>query len=334
VTSDPRAAMALGVDIGGTKVLGIALDAADHVVAEARVPTPRRGSMVADEVGADVADAVGAVVAELLATGPPVGPEPLVLGVGAPGMVDRGGTLRFAPNLRSATGADLAGLLARRLPGARLVVDNDANLAVFGEHRLGAARGFDEVVMVTLGTGIGGGLVQRGRVVVGARGFAGEIGHMIVDPSGPHCPCGRRGCWERFASGDGLGLLAREAAFAGRLAGVVARAGGDAEAVRGEHVTAAARDGDAEARAVFDQLGYWLALGLSNLCAVTDPACIVLGGGLAGAGKLLLPPTVRAFGELLEGARHRPSIEIRVAALGERSGAIGAALAARHGGLR
>ncbi len=333
MNADPRA-IALGVDIGGTKTLGVALDGADRVVALARVPTPRQGSSVADEVGADVADAVVAVVEELQATAASSGDEPVVLGVGAPGMVDHGGTLRFAPNLRRATGAHLAGLLRSRLPGVRLVVENDANLAVVGEHRLGAARGFDDVVMVTLGTGIGGGLLQGGRVVVGARGFAGEIGHMIVDPSGPHCPCGRRGCWERLASGDGLGLLAREAAFAGRLAGVVARAGGDAEAVRGEHVTAAARDGDAEARAVFDQLGHWVALGLSNLCAVTDPACIVLGGGLAGAGELLLPPTVRAFGELLEGARHRPTIEIRVAALGERSGAIGAALAARLGGLR
>ena len=101
------------------------------------------------------------------------------------------------------------------------MVENDANLAALAEHRLGAARGHRHVVMVTLGTGIGGGIVADGRVQVGGTGFAGEIGHMVVDPAGPACPCGRRGCWERFASGAGLGVLAREAALAGRLGEVV-----------------------------------------------------------------------------------------------------------------
>jgi glucokinase len=337
VTAAPEAALAFGIDIGGTKVLGVALDATDRVVAETRVPTPRQGPAPGAPVGTEVVDAVLEVLGQL--RGAPTvrslpGSAAVAVGVGAPGMVDHAGRLCFAPNLRWATGAELGRLLADRVPGPRPVIDNDANLAVFAEHRLGAARGFDEVVMVTLGTGIGGGLLQRGRVVVGARGFAGEIGHMIVDPGGPQCPCGRQGCWERLASGDGLGRLARDAAVAGRLDGVVARAGGDAEAVRGEHVSAAARDGDPEARAVFDQLGYWVALGLSNLCAVSDPACFVLGGGLAGAGELLLAPTIRSFSELVEGAAQRPPIEIRVATLGERSGAVGAALAARAGGLR
>ena len=136
--------------------------------------------------------------------------------------------------------------------------------------------------MVTLGTGIGGGLLQGGTLLTGAHGFAGELGHMVVDPSGPPCPCGRRGCWERFASGGGLGRLAREAAQAGQLPEVVALAGGDPEAVRGEHVTAAARAGDPGALAVIGQLGWWVALGLANLVAVVDPSMVVLGGGLAG----------------------------------------------------
>ena len=134
-------------------------------------------------------------------------------------------------------------LIGERLAGRRVVIENDANLAVLAEHRLGAARGYRHVVMVTLGTGIGGGVVVDGRVQVGRHGFAGEIGHMVVDPAGPPCPCGRRGCWERFASGGGLGLLAREAALAGTLPGVVALAGGDPESVRGEDVTAAALSG-------------------------------------------------------------------------------------------
>ena len=127
------------------------------------------------------------------------------VGVGAPGMVDRQGRLCFAPNLPQAHGVDWTELVGGRLPGRRVLIENDANFAVLAEHRLGAASGFDHVVLVTLGTGIGGGIVIDGKVQVGAAGFAGEIGHMVVDPAGPACPCGRRGCWERFASGAGSG---------------------------------------------------------------------------------------------------------------------------------
>ena len=198
------------------------------------------------------------------------------------------------------------------------------------EHRLGAGRGCDHVVLVTLGTGIGGGLVVDGEVVRGAHGFAGEIGHMVVDPSGPPCPCGGRGCWERLASGGGLGRLAREAAAAGNLRRVVALAGGDPEAVRGEHVTRAAEAGDAEALAVVGELGRWVALGLANLVAVLDPERIVLGGGLAEMGELLLEPVRRGFDGAVEGGAARPPVQIVAARFGERAGAVGAAvLAAR-----
>jgi len=323
----PGAIAALGVDIGGTKVLGVALDVAGRVVAEGREPTPYPqgdGSSLA----ADVADAVTRVVAGLeQATGSSGRP----VGVGAPGMVDRRAILVFAPNLPPASGADLGRLLASRLPGTELTVENDANCAALAELRRGSAQGADEVLVVTLGTGIGGGWISGGRVVTGARGFAGEIGHMVVDPSGPPCPCGRRGCWERFASGGGLGRLAREAAYGGGLPAVVELAGGDPESVRGEHVTAAARHGDAGALAVLDELGWWVALGLANLVAVVDPSRVVLGGGLAGAGELLLAPTRRAFAELVEGGDRRPAIEIVPAALGERAGAVGAALGALEG---
>jgi glucokinase len=186
---------------------------------------------------------------------------------------------------------------------------------------------------VTLGTGIGGGVIVDGRLRVGANGYAGEIGHMVVDPAGPPCPCGRRGCWERYASGGGLGLLAREAALAGRLPAVVARAGGDPESVRGEDVTAAALAGDTDARQVVEQVGWWIGFGLANLACVLDPECIVLGGGLVGAGELWLDAARASFAELVEGGSAREPVAIVPAALGEQAGAIGAALAARQGGL-
>ncbi len=334
--------IAFGVDIGGTKVLGVAVDEADSVVAEARVATPHSAADPAGpweppgpfpgEAGEEVADAVARVVAELgRETGMAVSGMPV--GVGAPGMLDRCGVLQFSPNLQGAAGADLRTLIGDRLAGSLLVVENDANCAALAEHRGGAARGADHALMVTLGTGIGGGLISEGRVLVGAYGFAGEIGHMVVDPSGPPCPCGRRGCWERYASGGGLGRLAREAAYAGRLHEVVALAGGDPELVRGEHVTHAALQGESGALGVMDDLGWWVALGLANLTAVADPERIVLGGGLVEAGEILLAPTRRAFADLVEGSRVRPEVEIVPAALGERSGAVGAAMSARAGGL-
>ena len=248
-------------------------------------------------------------------------------------MVDRRGRLCFAPNLPQAHGVDWTELIGDRLPGRSIVIENDANFALLAEHRLGAARGYRHVVMVTLGTGIGGGIVADGRVQVGWAGFAGEIGHMVVDPAGPACPCGRRGCWERFASGAGLGVLAREAALAGRLGEVVRLAGGDPESVRGEDVSAAAAAGDPAARQVIEEVGWWVGFGLANLACVLDPECFVLGGGVVQAGELLVDSARATFGELLEGADRRPVAVVVPAALGERAGAVGAALGARQGGL-
>jgi glucokinase len=257
--------------------------------------------------------------------------EVVSVGVGAPGLVDNTGVLRYAPNLPGGNGLDIAGGLSDRLGGLRTVVDNDATCATVAEWAFGAAAGVSDAVMVTLGTGIGGGVIAGGHVVRGASGFAGEIGHMVVDPTGPPCPCGKRGCWERFASGSGLGRLAREAAHAGRLDEVVHLAGGDAESVRGEHVTMAARAGDVGALAVLAELGWWLALGLSNLALALDPAVMVYGGGLVETVTLVLDSVRTAFDDLLEGRAYRPDVKILPALLGERAGAIGAALVARAG---
>jgi glucokinase len=279
--------------------------------------------------GEAVIDTIAEVVERLLATaGPAVVSS---VGVGVPGLVDDAGLLRFAPNLPGGEGLDVPGRLSRRLAGMRVVVDNDATCAVIGEWLYGAAAGASDAVVVTLGTGIGGGLVVNNRVARGALGYAGEIGHMVVDPSGPACPCGKRGCWERFASGSGLGRLAREAAHAGRLDEVLRLAGGDPEAVRAEDVTAAAAAGDPGAQVVLEELGWWLALGLANLANILDPSVFVLGGGLVDALDLVLAAVRAAFDELVEGRLGRPEVMIRLAALGERAGAVGAGVLARQG---
>jgi glucokinase len=308
-----------GVDLGGTKLLGLALDDGGSVVAEERVPTPTGE--------AAVMDALCELVTALAATtGPVTG-----IGVGVPGLVDRSGTLRVAPNLPGVADLDVRGTLAARFPGAAVRVDNDATCATWAEHRLGAARGVPDAVLVTLGTGIGGGLVAGGRLLRGANGFAGEVGHMVVDPNCQPCPCGKRGCWEQVASGSGLGRLGREAAEAGRASRIAELAGGAAAAVRGEHVTTAAAEGDEEAVVVMTRFGWWVALGLANLAAVLDARRFVLGGGLVEAGEVLLAPTRAAFAELVLGADQR-AVSIVPAALGEHAGAIGAALLALEDG--
>ena len=309
-------AEAVGVDIGGTKCLGVVLDARGEIVAEQRRPTPKTGAALVETVVSLVDGLVPGSSARV--------------GVGAPGLVDRHGRLRFAPHLPGVVELELRRALEAARPGIRVVVDNDATCAVWAETRRGAAAGLSNVLLVTIGTGIGGGIVSDGRIMRGANGFAGEIGHVMVESDGLMCTCGQRGCWERYASGSGLGWMAREAAQAGRGERMVELAGGDPESVRGEHVTAAASEGDADATAVVDRFAWWVAVGLANLANILDPELIVLGGGIIESGAVVLEPTRVAFLRLLEGARNRPAIELVAARLGERAGAVGAALLAQE----
>ena len=299
--------MPIGIDVGGTKILVVS-SSPDR---DLRLPTPRGGDLVLDAICGAIAEVGGADA----------------VGLGVAGLVDGGGVLRVGPNLPGVVDFPYRDALADRL-GVPVVVDNDATTAMWAELQIGAARGASEAVLVTLGTGIGGGHVTGGVLQRGAHGFAGESGHMVVDPRGPACVCGRRGCWERFASGSGLGRLARDAAAAGRAPRVVQLAGGDPEAVRGEHVTTAAAEGDRGAVAVLREFGWWVALGIANLVNVLDPEVVVVGGGLAEAGELLLGPVRERFNELVLAPEHRPPVKIVAAELGERAGAVGAQLLA------
>ncbi|MFO7280910.1 MAG: ROK family protein [Thermoanaerobacterales bacterium] len=328
--SAAAAGLVAGVDVGGTKVLGVLVDPDDPgtVVGEHRVPTPAGAPAVLDAI---------AEVVRTLEAGPAAarGRRVTSVGVGIAGLVDRSGVLRTSPNLPGMLGVRVGEEVDRRL-GLPVRVDNDATCAAWAEFVAGAARDVSDAVCVTLGTGVGAGLVADGELLRGAHGFAGEPGHMIVDPDGPPCPCGRRGCWERFASGSGLAMLGRRAAEAGRLARAVELAGGRPEDLRGEHVTAAAAEGDAEALAVLAEFADWVALGLANLTTVLDCSLVVLGGGLIEAGDLLLGPVAGSFARQVMAPDERPDVRVVAAALGERAGAIGAALlgareAAGHG---
>lgn len=302
----------VGIDVGGTKCLAVALDHNGEVVAEDRRPTPRGPGSLPKliETLAELADLLGPYEH---------------LGVGVPGLVTHDGVLRAAPNLDGVADFDVAGELSARLDRP-VRVDNDATCAAASEWLYGAGKGATDMVLVTLGTGIGGGLVAGGKLQRGKHGFTGEYGHMVVDPDGPPCPCGRRGCWERYASGSGLARLAREAAVGRRVNRVLDIAGGDPEAVRGEMVMQAAREGDPDALAVIDGFGRWVALGLVNLTNTLDPERFVLGGGLAAGADLYLDPIRKWFRELIYQPELRPMPDVAFAYWNERAGAVGAAL--------
>lgn len=301
-------------------MLGVVVDTASPgvVLREHRLTTPLGAEAVMDGI------------VELFGLLDP--PPGTALGIGVPGLVDRRDTFRFGPNLPAVADISFGAALRERL-GIHVVADNDATCAAMAEFHSGAGRGHANGVLLTIGTGIGGGLFLDGRIRHGANGFAGEPGHMLVDPTGPRCPCGRRGCWERFASGSGLGRLGRDAAIAGRFSASVALAGGDTEAVRGEHVVDAARGGDADAGTVLDEFAWWLAAGIANLIDLLDPSVVVLGGGVMDAADVLLDRIRASLVTQVLAHAHRPPVSVVVAERGARAGAVGAALLTEEGAL-
>ncbi|MEX2274533.1 MAG: ROK family protein [Actinomycetota bacterium] len=311
--ADP-AAQAVGIDVGGTKIAGYRISGAGEILAHAEVPSP------ADDADALVAAIVG--IARGLARD-----EVRCVGVGAAGMVDHAGTIRFSPNL-----AWRETELRSRIADAVALpthVDNDGNVAAWGEFRVGAGRDIDHMLLVALGTGIGGGIVIDGRLIRGAHGFAGEVGHVIVDPDGPLCGCGNHGCWEQMASGTAIQRAGRRAAREHPRSLLAGLGAGDPEAITGHDVTRAAREGDGIARSVLAKVGRHLGEGLAGLVNILDPQLIVIGGGAVESGDLLLAPARAAFRDTVEAPQHRPRLpSIVPAALGNDAGGVGAGLLA------
>ena len=319
--------VAIGIDVGGTKALALMVARDGRVIAEMNSQTPH-------DVGLAAGEATAKVLVEQvnqLCARQSLDPSHVPIGVGLPGMMRRDGHLAYAPNLQTASGADLGAQLGDALGNSQVFCENDANCATLAEHEWGAARGLSDFVMVTLGTGIGGGIVADGQLVRGRSGFAGEIGHMVVEARGAPCLCGGRGCWERYASGGGLHRLTRDAALEGRLPELVARSGGDWRAVRAEDVSQAASEGLDEAVALMREVGWWLALGLANLAAILDAGHFVIGGGLSEASEHVLPAARDYLADLVEGYEMRPTITVTTSLFGARSGAMGAALVAFQG---
>ncbi|MTB72875.1 ROK family glucokinase [Arsenicicoccus sp. MKL-02] len=315
--------LAIGIDIGGTKVAGGVLDQQGAIVARARRDTPHRSKspgVVEDTIVGVIEDLLVQVRRE----------EVLAVGVGAAGWVsaDRA-TVLFAPHL-SWRNEPLRERLSTRVP-VPVYVDNDANAAGWAEHRFGAGRGETHLMMITLGTGIGGALVMDGQVQRGRYGVAGEYGHMMVVPGGHRCECGNRGCWEQYASGNALVREARSLLLANSPVAhdLLERLGGEDQALTGPVITEAAQDGDQTCVELIADIGRWLGTGLANLAAALDPGSFVIGGGVSAAGDLLLGPARETFARELTGRGYRPMARILQASLGNEAGLIGAADLAR-----
>jgi glucokinase len=311
--------LTIGVDVGGTKIAAGVVDGEGRILARRRVSTP---ADTAESLDKGIASVVTALCAEHQVAG---------VGVAAAGFVDKGrSTVRFAANLPPWRDHPLRDILSEHID-VPIVVENDANAAAWAEHRFGAARGVADVVVITVGTGIGAGIVIDGRLVRGAWGTAAEPGHMRLVPDGWPCGCGLRGCWEQYASGRALlrqaRLMAEEEPQA--TAAMLRAAGGRPEALTGQMISAAAAAGDPAALDLIAEAGSRLGEGLATVVAILDPAVIVIGGGVSDAGEALLAPARRTFVSLLSGAAYRPIPEIRQARLGNDAGIVGAADLAR-----
>lgn len=310
--------LAIGVDVGGTKVAAGVVDDDGKVLAEVRRPTP-------SESPERTADIIVEVVEELRRDH-----DVSAVGVGAAGFVDvERANVLFAPNL-AWRDEPLRELISERI-GLPVVIENDANAAGWAEAKFGAGRGEKHLVLITLGTGIGGAIILDGNLYRGRWGIAGEPGHMTMVQGGIHCGCGNRGCWERYCSGTALTQEARQRVAASPAAGLdlMRRAGGTLDGITGPVVTEAAAAGEQLSLEVLAEVSRWLGLGLANISAVLDPGAYIIGGGLAAAGEPLLGPARIAYARALTGHGHRPLADIRFAQLGNEAGLVGAADLAR-----
>ena len=312
-------AYSIGVDVGGTKVLGGVVNEHGTVLAHARRDTPRQG-------GAALTQAIADVALELMKDF-----DIESVGISAAGFVssDRK-TMLATPNIAGWNGVNLDEELGT-LIGLPLVIENDANAAAWGEARFGAGVNEHHLMMLTIGTGIGGGVVVNGQLYRGAFGIAAEFGHMRVVPDGHLCGCGARGCFEQYASGNALLRHAREAISASPevARNLLALGDGTVAGLTGKHITDAARQGDAVALAAFNTTAQWLGAGIASLSVVLDPACVVIGGGVIDAGEILLAPTRAAVERNMPFSGKHPSPRIIAAELGNEAGLVGAADLAR-----
>jgi glucokinase len=310
-------ATTIGVDVGGTKIAAGVVGEDGNIVARHQLPSEAQ-----DPRG--TVNAILKVVTELRA----VAPAAAAVGLGAAALIDFSrGLILGAPDLAWRNLA-IVDLLRDRV-GLPVVLDNDANVAALGEATYGAGRGGGDQIMVTVGTGIGGGIIIDGRIYRGSRGAGAELGHMVVDPHGPVCGCGNHGCLEAHASGTAMGRMARERIREGDGSGVLDLAG-NVDSITGAIVGHAALHGDAFALSIVREAGWWLGVGLASFVNIFDPERIGVGGGVTqGIGEILLEPARASMRNYVLLPELRPEVPVVAAALGNDAGLVGAAVLAR-----
>lgn len=309
----------VGIDIGGTKVLGGVVDETGAVIRRARRDTPVEGGVALTQAIADVAlelmkdseiESVGVSVAAFISA-------------------DRK-TILATPNIKDWNGVNLDYELTSRI-GLPVVIENDANSAAWGEFKFGAGRGKENILMLTVGTGIGGGIVINSNLHRGSFGIAAEIGHLRIVPNGLLCGCGAHGCFEQYGSGTALVRHAREALEEqpDRASNILNRGDGLIAGVKGSAITEAARDGDELALSIFETTGDYLGAGIASLAVILDPEAVVIGGGVIDAGDILLNPIRSSVEKYMPFARKHPHPQIVAAQLGNEAGLVGVADLAR-----
>ncbi|NLU74531.1 ROK family glucokinase [Streptomyces sp. HNM0575] len=311
--------LTIGVDIGGTKIAAGVVDEHGTILETSTVPTPPTAEGVIDAI----ADAVRDASSEH---------EVDAVGIGAPGYVDdKRATVLFTPNLTWRHEA-LKDKVEQRI-GLPVVIENDANAAAWGEYKFGVGTGHEDVVCITIGTGLGGGVIIGGRLHRGRFGVAAEFGHIRMVPDGLLCGCGNQGCWEQYASGSALVRYAQQRATATPENATVLLELGDGtpEGIEGKHISEAARRGCPVAVDSFRELARWAGAGLADLASLFDPGAFIVGGGVSDEGDLVLDPIRKSYRRWLVGSRWRPHAEVLAAQLGGRAGMVGVADLARQG---
>jgi len=309
----------VGIDIGGTKVLGGVVDESGAVIRRARRDTPAEG-------GVSLTQAIADVALELMKDG-----DIEAVGVSVAGFIsaDRK-TILATPNIKDWNGVNLDYELTSRI-GLPVVIENDANSAAWGEFKFGAGRGKENILMLTVGTGIGGGIVVDSNLHRGSFGIAAEIGHLRIVPGGLLCGCGAYGCLEQYGSGTALLRHAREAIKANPdlARNILDRGDGSIEGVKGSAITEAARDGDELALSAFETTGDYIGAGIASLAVILDPEAVVIGGGVIDAGEILLNPIRASMEKHMPFAGKHPHPQIIAAQLGNEAGLVGVADLAR-----
>ncbi|NJQ02349.1 ROK family glucokinase [Streptomyces zingiberis] len=312
-------ALTIGVDIGGTKIAAGVVDEEGSILGTCTVATPSTTGGVIDAI----AEAVRTVSS---------GHQVEAVGIGAAGYVDdKRATVLFAPNINWRHEA-LKDKVEQRV-GLPVVVENDANAAAWGEYKFGAGAGHEDVICITLGTGLGGGIIIGNKLRRGRFGVAGEFGHIRVVPDGLLCGCGSQGCWEQYASGRALVRYARQRSVATPEQAEILLGLGDGtpEGIEGRHVSQAARQGDKVAVDSFRELARWAGAGLADLASLFDPSAFIIGGGVSDEGDLVLEPIRKSFRRWLVGSQWRSHAQVLAAQLGGKAGLVGAADLARQG---